>query len=316
MNTRSRVVSGLVLSALLAGSAWAGSEPTFSRMVVFGDSLSDPGNVFASTGLQSVPPYPDINPVLRIPGAPYATGGHHFSNGQTWVEQLSRDLRRVRDAKPALRVNGARNYAFGGAQACESSNPFDLERQVDLFLAGDGASGLGNDLVIIFVGGNDVRADLEQGGTGAVIGCAVGTIVGQVVELVEQGATRFLVANAPDVGLTPAIQALGEPAISGASALSNAFNVILTGQLASLRSALGVQIEILDVAGALEDAISGDRFDVTDSACITPLVPPFRCRKAGEYLFWDGIHPTRAGHDVLRAQALADLSGATPPLIE
>ena len=57
-----------------------------------GDSLSDPGNAFALTGEQSVPPYDTLDPFL-VPSAPYARGGHHLSNGATWVEQLGKTLK-------------------------------------------------------------------------------------------------------------------------------------------------------------------------------------------------------------------------------
>ena len=46
-------------------------------------------------------------------------------------------------------------------------------------------------------------------------------------------------------------------------------------------------------------------FNLTNvtTACLTPNVAPFTCHNADEFLFWDGIHPTRAGHAILAQEA-------------
>src|SRR3989442_9660381 len=71
----------LALFALLQASPVAAGAP--QRFVVFGDSLSDPGNAFVLAGGVAVPPF------SLIPNPPYAPGGLHFSDGATWVEPLS-----------------------------------------------------------------------------------------------------------------------------------------------------------------------------------------------------------------------------------
>ena len=74
MNTHAQRALGLILSALfLAASAQA--DERFDRLVVFGDSLSDTGNVFAVLGFNSAAPYQPIPTALlsltrqRIPTA-------------------------------------------------------------------------------------------------------------------------------------------------------------------------------------------------------------------------------------------------------
>ena len=37
----------------------------------------------------------------------------------------------------------------------------------------------------------------------------------------------------------------------------------------------------------------------TATACLTPDRAPFVCDQVDEFLFWDGIHPTKAGHAIL-----------------
>ncbi len=43
-------------------------------------------------------------------------------------------------------------------------------------------------------------------------------------------------------------------------------------------------------------------------ACVMPADEPFSCQAPDEYLFWDGIHPTRAAHTIV-AQAAASVLG-------
>ncbi len=71
------------------------NSPEINQLYVFGDSLSDVGNVFRATGRQ----YPA--------SPPYFQG--RFANGPVWVEYLADDLKLPR--------NPSTNFAFGGAIA-------------------------------------------------------------------------------------------------------------------------------------------------------------------------------------------------------
>lgn len=319
-----KILASIGAAVLCAVSAtapvWAESEPQFTRMIVFGDSLSDPGNAFIATGDQSVPPYAELADIL-IPSAPYAIGGHHFSNGPTWIEQLARELLLVKDAQPALQVTGAHNYAFGGARILGSAeNPFDLPEQVRLFLYAGGASLLDEDtLIVIFAGGNDLRQALTSADIGLVF-AAVDAMAGVfpppeepglIQRLYNAGGRKFLVANAPNLGLAPAIRNLGMGASGFATFLAMQFNDALVGRFEMLQDQLeGVQVVTFDVFGALNGAVAGGRFADTEAACISPNLPPFHCVTPRDFLFWDGIHPTRAGHEVLKERALVDLEDA------
>src|SRR5262245_37149922 len=125
-STKRGSVLSLVALVLLAPS-WAAAQVTFQRIVVFGTSLSDPGNAFALLGQANTPPYDTLDPFL-IPSAPYARGGHHFSNGATWIEQLARPLGFAGDVRSAFQGSGVRssNYAVGGARARDEGINYDF----------------------------------------------------------------------------------------------------------------------------------------------------------------------------------------------
>jgi outer membrane lipase/esterase len=69
------------------------SAQSIDGVTTFGDSLSDNGNAFQSTG-GTVPPSP-----------PYFNG--RFSNGPVWVEGFPAELK--------LPAGASNNFAFGGA---------------------------------------------------------------------------------------------------------------------------------------------------------------------------------------------------------
>src|SRR3989442_7005067 len=105
----------------------------FAQIIFFGDSLSDPGNHFIAFGTTAHQPF------APIPDDSYAIGGHHFSNGATWAEQLAQALHIPRSGSPALRAPGVfTNYAVGRARARPDAPVFrfyDLSTQVGLFLS-------------------------------------------------------------------------------------------------------------------------------------------------------------------------------------
>lgn len=304
------------LALLLLVPFWAAAEAPFERIVVFGTSLSDPGNAFAVGRGTVTPPDYGMDPEdLLIPDAPYAKGGHHFSNGPTWVEQLARPLGLARSVRPAFQGsnNKATNYAVGGARA-RNEGEFHLSAQVAAFLEDFNGRAPSNALYVIEMGGNDIRDALEalrSDPTGAasvtIITDALTSIGGNIFGLWRSGARHFMVWRLPNVGLTPAIRFLGPDAMGAAAQFTAIFNAELDKAVAGLQATLPeISIVQLDVHGKVNAILANPgRFDLTEvrAACITPDIPPFACRNADEYLFWDGIHPTKAGHGIIAHQA-------------
>ena len=60
----------------------------------------------------------------------HAKGGHHFSNGATWVEQYARSVGLARSVRPALASADSRaaNFAVGAARAYDDGVNFNLTR--------------------------------------------------------------------------------------------------------------------------------------------------------------------------------------------
>ena len=305
------IQAGLLVCLALyaAGSLAAG----YSRLIVFGDSLSDPGNAFTLTGMQTLPPYDTLDMFL-VPSAPYATGGHHLSNGATWIEQLGQALRLGRSAGPAWRNPGVFfNYAVGGARARDDGLNLNLTDQVAAFTALPKlAELLDGALVVLWIGGNDVR-DASVNSDPTLLAAAITSIQDNIIGLHGAGARDFLIGNAPDIGLIPSIQladAMFPGLAAGATQATQGFNAALGQLLDTLATGLpGISFKRLDSFKFIRDAVAGN-FGLanTRDACVTPGVPPFSCRKPDGYLFWDGVHPTRAGHAILAGQARALLA--------
>lgn len=317
------------LNLVIAASVQAGE---ISRLVVFGDSLSDPGNYFQLFGEHRVQPFEAEN----VPSAPYAIGGQHFSNGPTWVEQLANSLGIAGSGSPASVAPGVfTNYAIGRSRARGELletvfHAENLTSQVDRYLNDRVAPE--DTLYVLWIGSNDVADSLgaylgDQADMGnALITAGVHNTAAQMGRLYEAGARRFLVLNIPDLALTPRLIRL----VTGACAQSMApelcsqqllaqVSMISAGYNGGLQFALlgfaqlpEVDIQFLDVSAFLTEVVEHAAdygFDITRRACITPGTRPGAlCQHADSYLFWDGQHPTRHGHKVVADFALSHLA--------
>jgi len=304
------IIAALLACAPAFSVAFAADKAPFDRLVVFGTSLSDPGNAFVLRGDHDSnnPPDWSVDPFL-IPDRPYARGGHHFSNGATWVEQFARPLGLAGSVTPAFRGSGGTNYAVGGARAYDDGMNLNLPDQVERFLQDAGGEAPADALYVIEMGGNDLRDALlvaAGGGDPApILSGALISIGDNILRLYLSGARHFLVWSAPDIGRTPAISALGASVPAGQ--LTVAFNAGLDDTLGRVKVMFpDIQLMRLDAYAKLNTIVAAPQLfglrNVT-AACITPGTPPFACKKADEFLFWDGIHPTRAGHGILAHEA-------------
>lgn len=305
---------------LVLGTATGAVQGQYSRVVLFGDSLSDTGNAFALLGSTSTPPDYGANPFL-VPNAPYARGGQNFSNGAIWIELLARALKVPSSAGPAFRGSSpnASNYATGAARAHTDGLNFSLAAQVGAFLQDSQGVAPSDVLYVFAIGTNDVRDALvayQSGGepaAAAVLQLALDAIAQHIAALHAAGARHFLVWNVPDVALSPSLRMLAATnplvAVVG-NELTVQFNTALAGGLAALSLLPEVTIIPLDVYGLVHDMVSDPAafgFSNVTDACLRPNTPPFTCQQPDEFLFWDGLHPTSAAHAFVARAALEAL---------
>ncbi len=288
-------------------------ETQAGDIFVFGDSLSDTGNLFLLTGGANGSIFstdPAKNP--RLPSPPYYEG--RASNGPVWIEPFAAHLGL---AVPQPAFAGGTNYAFIGAVTGPgSSSPYPIPTittQVGLYVGGAGMA-TPEDLFVVWGGANDFL----YGQTDWTI--PVTNIVNAIETLHKDvQATRFLVPNLPPLGRTPTGAALDPVEFDF---LTDQFNTLLNTELDALRDALGVTLYEFDIHAQFENLLADPTAyalaNVTDTALVVdenpssplfgyPTYPYTLQFDPAESLFFDGVHPTAFGHALIAEAAAASV---------
>ena len=316
--------------ALILTSASASAAPNYTGNVVFGDSLSDQGNLADYLG-------------HNLPTPPFYHDS--FTNGQVAVQVL--DNRLGLSTNPSLFVTGGAdlynlglargtNYAVAGATAGNSIGEgvtgANLASQLGGYFATAGSILSGTDLYTLFIGGNDVRTAAHTGNA-ALVTNGVTSELSALGALIAAGAKNLLVVNVPDVGVIPEFTQ-GYPS-QGATATQDTldYNTGLAAGVATLQSANPASsIKLFDLytfqKSLLADPGSLGITNITDPCYPSyggvtnnaPLVINPACgaidpatgqaANIGTFAFWDTIHPT-AKVQAAVGNALADSLGAT-----
>lgn len=291
---RSIVLAGGIAAFGALGAIASPLTDTYTSFWVFGDSLSDDGNLFAASG-NTTPTSP-----------PYFNG--RFSDGPVWNEGIL----------VHFGTNGG-NFAFGGATAVTNDDAIpDLTAQV----AGFASSGLpavdgARPLASLWFGANDILDAIEAAASNPALAANVLPTAIAAAQAVGNGARTLYSAgiadiaiwNLPDIGRTPLFSTLqpgGRVLASGASSL---FNATLADIIADLRGE-GLRITAIDTFGLFNRVLAAPSrfgFDNTITPCIIPEVSV--CTNTKGLLYFDPIHPTAAAHAVL-----ADTFVAAVPL--
>jgi phospholipase/lecithinase/hemolysin len=301
MTPRPRIAALRALSFVLLASLPLSARADFDRLYVFGDSLSDVGNIQTVTsGVGGIVP--------PTPGPYYFDG--RFSNGPNFVETLAQGLG-LGPVRPS--VLGGDDYAYGGALVTGTPPPVglilkDVDDQVTQYLAGHPV-GSPTALYLVYAGSNDLVTDPASGPAAAA------SLAASIGRLYDAGARSILAPNLPPLGLVPRNN--GDPArAAAANGASAQFNAALDAALDGLEARHpDLTLYRVDVAGLFADiAANPAAFGLTNvaDAAAPGLEPGARSHDttriapgADQYLFWDDLHPTRAGHALLGRAALA-----------
>jgi outer membrane lipase/esterase len=294
-----RLVSALAMGATALASFPAAALP-FSDLFVFGDSLSDTGNVFVSTG-------------GATPGPPYFNG--RFSDGPVWVETFAAGLGLPAAALPFLLAG--HNYSFAGARTGGAGPVPGLLAQIAGLWAPAHPVADPNALYVLVGGGNDMRdarstyqtdSPVDQAGRQAAAQAAAANLLAAFSVLASKGAHNVLIANLPDLGFTPEAALLGLQAAS--SDASARFNAQVAGLEMLAETGLGLDVSVLDLAGigALirDDALNngGAIFGITNALFPCGAFPGSQGASCSVSAFSDALHPSARVHAVFGHAAL------------
>lgn len=303
------MIALLAILPFTAGIAVADDEHGYDRIFIFGASFMDPGNHFVLTGETAHPPFELIN------FASYGVGGHHPTNGRTWVEVLAQDMKLTPWGNPAYRNPTFGNYAVSYARARNiEPDPIEpsLYDQVSAWIdngycTGDPMRPMNDTLFIMDVAYRDLL-DIALGLAPAedVFPDVMQSFFDNIGRLHQCGARHLLMPNLPNLGLAPITPDGGE---ADGRALSDNYNEALGGVIGYYSGLMNISIvdfyDFAEMTVAMPEVFG---FTNIDDACITPYVRKGAfCKNRDEYVWWDPLHPTKEFHALFAEYALAFL---------
>ena len=289
------------------------SAVPLNNMVVFGDSLSDNGNLYEYLKHQL-----PLSP-------PYFKG--RFTNGPVWIEHL------IKSYYPTTSNAHLFDYAFGGAGVLEEEDDddalFTLRREMNSYFLAHQEKADERSLYVMWIGSNNylgVPDDIEASVSAVILGIEHG-----LQRLVNNGAKHILVVNVPDLGRTPAARDFD--AVESLTALSKRHNVLLEKMILDFKQRYpDVQWVYFDINLMFDDMMSDPvAFGFTNikDTCyeeimpnalarsnsvlkmVSSIKPKMKADACEGYLFFDPVHPTGPAHRLMaeRTKKLLDDEG-------
>ncbi len=287
------------------------AQSSFSKLVAFGDSLSDTGNI--------------ANITFDFPFPYYE---NRITDGPVALDYIAQHI--GSNANASLHLNGQTggyNYAVAGGNIV-GNDIEDLTAQVTSYLSRVNGNADPNALFVIFIGGNDVRGIRGVTSTQAAyssIEQMLSVLITQMSRLSSAGAQNFLVSNVANIGRLPeSIQReSSDPGVvSRVASYSVRYNKRLLEELTEFVKSTKRVVRHFDVYAVLEEIIN----DATSLGIVQTTVGCFDFDsfdfhpdcfsifgiRFERFVFFDNLHPTSLTHQIVGNAMIQQLS--QPPL--
>jgi phospholipase/lecithinase/hemolysin len=294
----------------LVSSPAISNAQNYKSIVVFGDSLSDTGNDANLSNLAYGFYFP--GPIFDYTAGRFTDGYDTVPAAQNykgvWVEQLAAML----PSHPTVTnsLDGGQDYAYGFAFTGGGTTFFifnypplyaitidNVDLQITHYLATNPKID-DKTLFVVWAGANDV---LNATQPSDIVNAGVNQAA-DIERLISAGATQFVVPNLPPLGAIPRLNTTPyAPAVTAETVIYN--NTLASGLkiVRDANSGKHLRIYPVDIFALFNRIIASPSSfglaDVTDSSQGNYMLNP------DTYLFWDGLHPTTHGHNIVALTA-------------
>jgi phospholipase/lecithinase/hemolysin len=323
--------------------------PNVTRVVSFGDSLSDLGTYSAFTTASGVP------------GAgQFTTNTGTATPASLWVNSVATyygtaiSKNRTQGFGMPTVLLGGTGYAQGGSRValqpgincapagvppvCTAASTVPVTDQITAYLLATGGGVPGGDLILILAGNNDMLFQLgvfsasvgagvpvatAQAAALAGVQAAATALVGQVRRLLGAGGNKIVVVSPFDLVPTPFGASVG-PAAALLSGMLLTFNNVLV----SLSATPGVELvaaptfQLLVSTNPAAYGFINTTTPGCNAAAMPPAaagsslfcIPPFFLNASvpNNYLYADSVHPTTQAHAMFGQFVIQQIAGRIP----
>ena len=310
---KTQFILPLLLILALGFSPHGLAQQNYSKMVAFGDSLSDTGNLSAIT--------------ISLPSIYFE---NRISNGPVALDYLAAGIGSNADSSlHLLGQTGGFNFSVAGGNIL-GSDIEDLSAQVGAYIVRTGGIADSQALHVVFMGGNDLR-DIRGLSDSAMAEAKIDLVIAQLIlqlkRLKMAGAISFFVPNIPNLGLLPETLE-GEPNDPGITARATSYtlnyNQKLSTALNNFESGSSLNLIRFDTYAVVGNLIANAAslgFTNTTEGCLDTSDLPFPrfhedCVSGPffdpqidftGFVFFDNLHPAGATHQIIGEQMVTAL---------